>query len=53
MAEVDLVMFARDIPAYAYLFAMLLTVCFTLLVNVILYPKINRIDMASALKAVE
>lgn len=53
MAEVDVVMFARTIPLYAFFFAAGLTVLFTLLVNLILYPKINRIDMASALKAVE
>ena len=53
MAEVDVVMFARTIPLYAFVFAAGLTVLFTLLVNLILYPKINRIDMASALKAIE
>ena len=53
MAEVDVVMFSRTIPLYAFVFAAGLTVLFTLLVNLILYPKINRIDMASALKAIE
>ena len=53
MAEVDVVMIARTIPPYAFVFAAGLTVLFTLLVNLILYPKINRIDMASALKAIE
>ena len=53
MAEVDVVMFARTIPPYAFVVAAGLTVLFTLLVNLILYPKINRIDMASALKAIE
>ncbi len=38
---------------YAFVFAAGLTVLFTLLVNLILYPKVNRIDMASALKAIE
>ena len=53
VAEVNVVMFSREIPAHAYVLAAVLTVGFTLLVNAILSPKINRIDMASALKAVE
>ncbi len=53
VAEVNVVMFSREIPVHAYVLAAVLTVVFTLLVNGILYPKINRIDMASALKAVE
>ena len=53
MAVVDVVMFARTIPLYAFVFAAGLTVLFTLLVNLILYPKVNLIDMASALKAIE
>lgn len=53
VAEVNVVMFSREIPVHAYVLASVLTIAFTLLVNGILYPKINRIDMASALKAVE
>jgi len=53
VAEVNVVMFSREIPAHAYVLAAVLTVVFTLFVNMILSPKINRIDMASALKAVE
>jgi len=53
VAEVNVVMFSREIPAHAYVLAAVLTVVFTLFVNMILSPKINRIYMASALKAVE
>lgn len=53
VAEVDEVMFSREIPVHAYVLAAVLTVLFTLFVNGILSPKINRIDMASALKVVE
>jgi len=52
-AEVDLVMFARDIPWYCFVFAAVMTIGFTFLVNFILRRKIRMIDMAGSMKAIE
>ncbi len=52
-AEVDMVMFCPDIPLYCFLCAALLTMLFTLLVNGLLRPKLNAIDMAASMKAIE
>ncbi len=52
-AEVDVVMFARDIPLYCYLLALAVTLLFVALVDVIMYIKLKNIDMASSMKAVE
>lgn len=52
-AEVDIVMFDRTLKASAYVFSALLTMFFTVLVNVILHFKLKKIDMVSSLKSVE
>lgn len=51
--EVEVVMFAPDIPAYCFLAAAALTVIFALFVNVMLYFRLKKIDMAASLKSVE
>ncbi len=52
-AEVDSVMFAPEIPLYCFLAAAALTVLFAILVNVTLYFRLKKIDMATSLKAIE
>lgn len=52
-AEVDAVMFAPGIPAYCFLAAAAMSIMFALLVNVTLYFRLKRIDMATSLKAIE
>ncbi|MGN0587820.1 MAG: ABC transporter permease, partial [Oscillospiraceae bacterium] len=52
-AEVDVVMFAPDIPVYCFLFAAALTLLFALIVNICLYFRLKKIDMAASLKAIE
>ncbi len=52
-SEVDAVMFARDINALSFILAALLTLCFTLIVNIALHFKLKKIDMTSSLKSVE
>lgn len=52
-AEVDVVMFARDIPLYCYLLAFAITLLFVAAVDVIMHIKLKNIDMASSMKAVE
>lgn len=52
-AEVDVVMFAPDIPWYCFALAAAVTLVFTLLVNLLLRRKLRAIDMAGSIKAVE
>ena len=52
-AEVDIVMFAPDIPFYCFLAAAGMTVLFTVIVNIFLYFRLKKIDMATSLKAIE
>ena len=51
--EVDSVMFAHDIPAYCFFAAAGLTIVFAIFVNVMLYFRLKKIDMAASLKSVE
>ena len=51
--EVDSVMFAPDIPAYCFFAAAALTVVFAVFVNIMLYFRLKKIDMAASLKSVE
>lgn len=51
--EVDMVMFAPDIPWYCFALAGLLTLIFVLAVSVLMFFKLRRIDMASSMKAIE
>lgn len=51
--EVESVMFAPDIPAYCFFAAAGLTAVFAFLVNIMLYFRLKKIDMAASLKSVE
>ncbi|MBQ5311424.1 MAG: ABC transporter permease, partial [Oscillospiraceae bacterium] len=52
-AEVSSVMFMRDLTLSCFLWTVLLMVLFVLIVDVIIYFRLKRIDMASSMKAVE
>lgn len=52
-AEVDAAMFSPEIPFYCFLFAGLLTLAFTLVVNVALHFKLKKLDMVESMKSVE
>lgn len=52
-AEVDSVMFSAEIPWYCFMQAALLTFVFALAVNITLYFRLKKIDMAASLKAIE
>lgn len=52
-AEVDVVMFAKDIPWYCFLFSAAITMLFTAVVNLLLGRKLRNIDMAASMKAIE
>lgn len=49
--ELDMTMFSPDIQPLSYLYASLITLFFTLIVGVIMYFRLKRIDMIEALKA--
>lgn len=52
-SEVDIVLFNRELVWWAYLFGVLLTIAFTVIVNIALHFKLRRIDMVESLKSVE
>ena len=52
-AEVDLVMFSRDILWQTYLYSAGLTIVFAAFVNAIMYTRFKKIDMVSSLKSIE
>ena len=51
--EVDLVMFGRTAPPYAYVLAAALTVVFSVAVNIAAHFKLKKVDMVESLKTVE
>lgn len=52
-AEVDLMMFGRSIYPSSYVYSILLTVLFSIVVNFVMYRKVKKIDMIESLKSVE
>ena len=52
-AEVDLVMFGRDISSSSFLLAGVITLVFSIIVAVYMHRHLKRIDMIEALKSVE
>jgi putative ABC transport system permease protein len=51
--EMDYMIFGRGLHARSYLYAVILTVIFSLSVNVFSYFYIQKIDMVESLKSVE
>lgn len=51
--EVKHVMFGRTAPMYAYVYAAVLTVVFSAVVNVVAHFKLKKVDMVESLKTVE
>ena len=52
-SEVDIVMFNRSLVWWAYVLAAVMTMAFTVLVNLILHFKLKKVDMVESLKSVE
>ena len=52
-AEVDMVMFGRTIEWTSYIFAALLTIVFSALVNLVMYRKLKRVSMVESMKSTE
>ena len=51
--EVDTVMFGRSIHFLSFLYSLLFTLLFALMVNGIMFFKLKKIDMVESLKSVE
>lgn len=51
--EVDMIMFGRQISMMSYLYSIILTIIFAMLVNISMYYKLRQIDMVESLKSVE
>ncbi|MDO4282267.1 MAG: FtsX-like permease family protein [Clostridia bacterium] len=51
--EVDIVMFARKLAWYSYVLAALITIVFTVIVNIVTHFSLKKIDMIESLKSVE
>jgi putative ABC transport system permease protein len=52
-AETDIMMFVRDIHPVSFLYAILLTLFFSVCVNVLTSGKLRKINMVEALKSIE
>lgn len=52
-AEVDIVLFNRELVWWAYALGALLTMVFAFIVNLVLHFKLKKIDMVESLKSVE
>ena len=52
-AEIDMVMFGRSIYPLSYVWSALLTVVFSVFVNLVMYRKLKNVDMVESLKAPE
>lgn len=51
--EVDTAMFGRNINFLSYMYSLLFTILFSLIVNGIMYFKLKKIDMVESLKSIE
>lgn len=52
-AEIDMVMFGRSVYGLSYLWSALLTILFSLIVNLVMHRKLKRISMVESMKAPE
>ena len=51
--EVDMVMFGRSIYPMSFVWSALLTILFSVLVNLVMYRKLKNISMVESMKAPE
>lgn len=53
MAEVDILMFGREITTLSFVYASALAFAFSMFVNLVLHNKLKKVDMVESLKSVE
>ena len=51
--EIDMLRFTKDILPQSYVFAALITIAFTIIVNIVTYFALKKIDMIESLKSIE
>lgn len=51
--EIDMMMFGRNIRVMSYVYSVLITVLFSLFVNLVMFFRLRKIDMVESLKSVE
>ena len=51
--EIDIIMFGRNIHLSSYIYSIILTMMFSMMVNLLMYNKLKNIDMVESLKSVE
>ncbi len=51
--EIDMVMFGRTIQPMSFVWSALLTLLFAVIVDLVMYPKLKKIDMVESLKSVD
>ena len=52
-AEIDLMMFGREIKKISYLYSICLTILFSVLVNLFMHFRLKNLDMVESMKSVE
>ena len=53
MAEVDIVMYGREITIFSFIYALALAFGFSMFVNIVLHQKLKKVDMVESLKSIE
>ena len=53
LAELDTVMFGRNIYPISFVYSVLITMGFSIIVNLVMYRKLKKIPMVESLKSVE
>ncbi len=53
LAEVDIIMFGRDITFVSFIYSLALAFGFSMFVNVVLHKKLQKVNMVESLKSVE
>lgn len=53
LAEMDNVMFGRNIYPISYVYSVLITMSFSIIVNLVMYRKLKKIPMVESLKSIE
>ena len=53
MAEVDIVMYGREVTIFSFIYALALAFAFSMFVNIVLHKKLKNIDMVESLKSIE
>lgn len=52
-AEVDAMMFAREVKFFSYAYSAMFTVIFAVVINYVMHVRLKSVDMATSLKSVE